>query len=38
MPTYIALMNRTDQGIRSAKYTVHRRDQADALAYKHGEH
>ncbi len=36
MPTYIALMNWTDQGIRTAKDTVHRRDQADALAQKHG--
>ena len=36
MPTYIALMNWTDQGIRSAKDTVHRRDQADALAQKYG--
>ena len=36
MPTYIALMNWTDQGIRTAKDTVHRRDQADALAHKHG--
>jgi hypothetical protein len=36
MPTYVALMNRTDQGARSAKDTVQRRDQADALAQKHG--
>ncbi len=36
MPTYIALMNWTDQGIRSARETVHRRDQADALAQKYG--
>ena len=36
MPTYIALMNWTDQGIRSAKETVQRRDQADALAERHG--
>jgi uncharacterized protein with GYD domain len=36
MPTYIALMNWTDQGIKSAKDTVQRRDQADALAQKHG--
>ena len=36
MPTYIALMNWTDQGIRTAKDTVHRRDQANALAEKHG--
>jgi uncharacterized protein with GYD domain len=36
MPTYVALMNWTDQGVRSAKETVQRRDQADALAEKHG--
>ena len=36
MPTYVVLMNWTDQGIRTAKETVHRRDQADALAEKHG--
>jgi len=36
MPTYIALMNWTDQGIRSAKDTVQRRDQAEGLAQKHG--
>jgi uncharacterized protein with GYD domain len=36
MPTYVTLMNWTDQGIRTAKDTVHRRDQADALAHKHG--
>ncbi len=36
MPTYIALMNWTDQGIRSVKGTVQRRDQADSLAQKYG--
>jgi uncharacterized protein with GYD domain len=36
MPTYIALMNWTDQGIKAAKETVQRRDQADTLAEKHG--
>ncbi len=36
MPTYVALMNWTDQGIKSASETVQRRDQADALAEKHG--
>jgi uncharacterized protein with GYD domain len=36
MPTYVTLMNWTDQGIRSANETVQRRDQADALAQKHG--
>ncbi len=36
MPTYVALMNWTDQGIRSVKDSVQRRDQADTLAQKHG--
>ncbi len=36
MPTYIALMNWTDQGIKAVRETVQRRDQADALAQKHG--
>lgn len=36
VPTYVALMNWTDQGIRSVKDSVRRRDQADALAQKHG--
>ena len=36
MPTYIALMNWTDQGIRNVRDTVNRREQADALAEKHG--
>ncbi len=36
MPTYIALMNWTDQGIKSVNDTVQRRDQADALAQKYG--
>jgi uncharacterized protein with GYD domain len=36
MPTYVTLMNWTDQGIRSVNDTVQRRDQADALAQKHG--
>src|ERR671912_719403 len=36
MPTYVTLMNWTDQEIRSAKDTVQRRDQANALAEKHG--
>ncbi len=36
MPTYVALMNWTDQGIRDVKDSVQRRDQADALAQKHG--
>ena len=36
MPTYVALMNWTDQGVRADKDTVHRSEQADALAEKHG--
>ena len=36
MPTYVVLMNWTDQGVRTAKETVQRRDRADALAEKHG--
>jgi uncharacterized protein with GYD domain len=36
MPTYVTLMNWTDQGVRTVKDTVHRREQADELAEKHG--
>jgi len=36
MPIYVALMNWTDQGVRNVRDTVHRREQADALADKHG--
>ncbi len=36
MPTYVVLMNWTDQGVRADRDTVHRREQADALAEKHG--
>ena len=36
MPTYVVLMNWTDQGVRTVKDTVQRREQADALAEKHG--
>ncbi len=36
MPTYVALMNWTGQGIRTANKIVQRRDQANALAQKHG--
>ncbi len=36
MPTYLVLMNWTDQGIRAERETVHRREQADALAQKYG--
>jgi uncharacterized protein with GYD domain len=36
MPTYIALMNWTDQGIRSVKDAVKRAENAKALARKLG--
>jgi uncharacterized protein with GYD domain len=36
MSTYVALMNWTDQGVRTVGDTLHRREQADALAEKHG--
>jgi uncharacterized protein with GYD domain len=36
MPTYVVLMNWTDQGVKTARDTVQRRDQAEALAERHG--
>ncbi len=36
MPTYVVLMNWTDQGVRTDTDSVHRREQADALTEKHG--
>jgi uncharacterized protein with GYD domain len=36
MPTHVVLTNWTDQGIRTARHTVQRREQADALTEKHG--
>src|SRR5918995_7490885 len=36
MPTYVTLMNWTDQGVRTVRDTVRRREQADELAQKHG--
>ncbi len=36
MPTYVTLMNWTDQGVRNVRDTVDRRGQADELAQKHG--
>jgi uncharacterized protein with GYD domain len=36
MPTYVTLMNWTDQGVRNVRDTVHRRGQADEVAHKHG--
>jgi uncharacterized protein with GYD domain len=35
MPTYVVLMNWTDQGVKTARDTVQRRDQAEALAQRH---
>jgi uncharacterized protein with GYD domain len=36
MPSYVVLMNWTDQGIKAVKDTVQRRDQSDALTEKYG--
>ena len=36
MPTYVILMNWTDQGARTDRDAVRRRDHADALAEKYG--
>ena len=36
MPTYVVLMNWTDQGVKTANESVQRRDRADALAEKYG--
>ena len=36
MPTYVVLMNWTDQGARTDRDAVHRRDEAEALAQKYG--
>jgi uncharacterized protein with GYD domain len=36
MPTYVILMNWTDQGVRTVRDTVQRREQADGLAERHG--
>ncbi len=36
MPTYISLLNFTDQGIRTVKETVQRGDRAAELAQQHG--
>ena len=36
MPTYVILMNWTDQGVSADRETVHRREHADALAEKQG--
>jgi uncharacterized protein with GYD domain len=36
VPTYISLLNFTDQGIRTVKETIQRADHAVELAQKHG--
>ena len=36
MPTYVALFNWTDQGIRNVRDTVDRYDRSTELAEKHG--
>ena len=36
MPTYISLLNFTDQGIRNVKDTLERADRAAEVAEKHG--
>jgi uncharacterized protein with GYD domain len=36
MPTYVVLVNWTDQGIRNVKQTIERTDHGGELAEKHG--
>ena len=36
MPTYVTLINWTDQGVRNVKDTVQRYDRSTELASKHG--
>jgi uncharacterized protein with GYD domain len=36
MPTYVVLVNWTDQGIRNVKQTIERTDHGGELAQKHG--
>ena len=36
MPTYVSLVNWTEQGIRTVRDTLNRRGQAETLAEKHG--
>ncbi len=36
MPTYVSLLNFTDQGIRTVKETIQRGDSAAEIAQKHG--
>jgi uncharacterized protein with GYD domain len=36
MPTYVILINCTDEGIRNVKQTMERTDHSDRIAQKHG--
>jgi uncharacterized protein with GYD domain len=36
MPTYVVLVNWTDQGIRNVKQTIERTDHGGGIAQKHG--
>jgi uncharacterized protein with GYD domain len=36
MPTYVVLVNWTDQGIRNVKQTIERTDSGGEIAQKHG--
>jgi uncharacterized protein with GYD domain len=36
MPTYVVLLNWTDQGVKADRESVHRREHGDALAEKYG--
>ena len=36
MPTYVVLINWTDQGIRNVKQTIERTDHGGQIAQKHG--
>jgi uncharacterized protein with GYD domain len=36
MPTYVVLVNWTDQGIRNVKHTIERTDSGGEIAEKHG--
>lgn len=36
MPAYVSLVNWTEQGVRTVRDTLNRREQAEALAEKHG--
>jgi uncharacterized protein with GYD domain len=38
MPTYVSLINWTDQGIRNFRDTVHRAEDFRGLVQKHGGH